>query len=76
MTSANLLAGINGKRKKLWKRCNQCPTSRRPQNEGKKEARAGGAYYLESVFFFVYMIVIEWKLLVDIQHDMFLTGIC
>lgn len=25
---------------------------------------------------FVYLIVIEWKFLVDIQHDMLLAGIC
>lgn len=46
MASATLSTGIFGKRKQSWKRLNQCPTGRRPQNEGKKEARAWGAYIL------------------------------
>lgn len=47
MTPATLSTGICGKRKESWEGGSQCPTSWRPENEGKKEARARGACHLD-----------------------------
>lgn len=65
MTPATLSTGVCGKRKESWEGGSQCPTSWRPENEGKKEARARGACRLDPAITLLFNNF-ELELLVDV----------